>query len=230
LPNGLDLTSANSINIGRLLPQIFYYFAARAQLAATDRETVFCVPSGNFGNLTAGLMAQRLGLAADGFVAATNINDVVPEYLRTGSYSPRPSQRTISNAMDVGDPSNLVRIIHLYSGDIDALRADLVSSSHTDEATIRCIRDVHRSTETVLDPHTAVGYLGLQERREQLGGACSAVLLATAHPAKFADTVEAAIGEAVPPPPRLAKHLESERRVTRIAASYDELERLLLSP
>jgi threonine synthase len=225
----IRLTSANSINIGRLLPQVFYYFAAHAQLEPSDRGPLFCVPSGNFGNLTAGLMAQRLGLGAGGFVAATNINDVVPEFLRTGSYAPRPSKRTISNAMDVGDPSNLARITHLYSGDVDALRSDLASSSHTDEATRRCIREVHQSTGMVLDPHTAVGYLGLQQRQAQLGGSRAAILLATAHPAKFADTVEEAIGEAVEPPPRLVEHLRRERRVTRMATSYGDLERLLLS-
>jgi threonine synthase len=224
------LTSANSINIGRLLPQIFYYFGAWAQLPDSDRDLVFCVPSGNFGNLTAGLMAKRLGLEVDGFVAATNINDVVPQCLRTGHYSPRPSQRTISNAMDVGDPSNFVRILHLYDRNLDALRSDLISSSHTDEDTRRCIREVYDKHSVFLDPHTAVGYLGLRKHREFRDRPMDAILLGTAHPAKFGDTVGQAAGAEVPMPERLAAHLQRERRVTPIAADYDELVKVLVNP
>jgi threonine synthase len=225
----LRLTSANSINIGRLLPQIFYYFAAWAQLEESHRKLVFCVPSGNFGNLTAGLMAQRLGLDVDHFVAATNINDVVPLYLQSGTYRPRPSKRTISNAMDVGDPSNLARILHLYSGDLEGVRADLSSSSHKDDATKRCIREVYDATGTVLDPHTAVGYLGLREELATHDDSTDAILLGTAHPAKFGDTVGEAIGAEVELPPRLAAHLQRERRATPMTASYDELARILLN-
>jgi len=224
------LTSANSINIGRLLPQIFYYFAAWAQLPESDRDLAFCVPSGNFGNLTAGLMARRLGLEVDGFVAATNINDVVHQYLQSGTYSPRSSQRTISNAMDVGDPSNLVRILHLYDRDLDALRSDLKSSSHTDEETRRCIREVYDNHGVLLDPHTAVGYLGLRKLREGRDRPMDAILLGTAHPAKFGDVVGEAAGTEVPLPQRLAAHLRSDRRVTPIPASYDKLVKVLLNP
>ena len=224
----IRLTSANSINIGRLLPQIFYYFGAWAQLPDSDRDLVFCVPSGNFGNLTAGLMAKRLGLEVDGFVAATNINDVVPQFLLTGSYDPQPSLRTISNAMDVGDPSNFARILHLYDRDADALRSDLVSSSHTDEDTRRCICEVYEDHGVFLDPHTAVGYLGLRKLREERDRPMDAVLLGTAHPAKFGDTVGQAAGAEVPLPRRLAEHLEHERKVTPIADSYDELVKVLV--
>jgi len=224
----IRLTSANSINIGRLLPQIFYYFGAWAQLPESDRELVFCVPSGNFGNLTAGLMAKRLGLEVDGFAAATNINDVVPQYLLTGCYDPRPSQRTISNAMDVGDPSNFARILHLYDRNLDALRSDLVSSSHTDEETRRCIREVYESHGVLLDPHTAVGFLGLRELLAHRKRPTDTILLGTAHPAKFGDTVGEAAGAEVPLPKRLAAHLQRERRVTPIAARYDELVEVLV--
>jgi threonine synthase len=222
------LTSANSINIGRLLPQIFYYVAAWAQLPESDRELVVCVPSGNFGNLTAALMAKRLGLDVATFVAATNVNDVVPQYLDTGEYRPRPSVRTISNAMDVGDPSNLDRIVHLYGGDLDRIRADIHASSHTDDATRRCIRRVYDDTGTVLDPHTAVGYLALYQELARRPAVADAVLLATAHPAKFGDTVHEVIGAEVPLPERLAACLERERRVVPIGPRLEDLKSVLL--
>jgi len=229
LAERLPLTSANSINIGRLLPQIFYYFGAWAQLPASDRELVICVPSGNFGNLTAGLMARRLGLPVARFVAATNANDVVPEYLASGDYRPRPSLRTISNAMDVGNPSNLARILHLFDGDLDLLRDVLDSSSHDDDSTRACMRDVYRRTGTVLDPHTAVGYLGLVKHLARRVDRPDAVLLATAHPAKFGDIVRQAIGVEVPTPDRLAACLQGERRVTPIAPRLEDLKEILLN-
>jgi threonine synthase len=225
----LLLTSANSINIGRLLPQIFYYFAAWAQLPGSDRELVICTPSGNFGNLTAGLMAKRLGLPAALFVAATNLNDVVPEYLSTGEFRPRASIRTISNAMDVGDPSNLARIVHLYGNDLDRLRSELVGSSHDDDSTRECIRKVYERTGTILDPHTAVGYLGLRRFLQDRDEAMDAILLATAHPAKFGDTIRDALGLELPLPQRLADCLERERRVTQIEPRLEDLKRVLLS-
>jgi threonine synthase len=224
----VPLTSANSINIGRLLPQIFYYFGAWSQLPPSDRELVFCTPSGNFGNVTAGLMAKRLGLPASRFVAATNINDVVPEFLRSGSYRARPSRRTISNAMDVGNPSNLSRIMHLYDGEVSALRTDLSSSSHTDDETRKCIREVSDATGTVLDPHTAVGFLGLRRELARRTAPADSILLATAHPAKFRETVEEVLDTSIQLPPRLAVHLQRERRVTPIAAAYDDLRRVLV--
>lgn len=224
----LGLTSANSINVGRLLPQVFYYVSAWAQLEDRGRRLVFCAPSGNFGNLTAGLMAKRLGLPVTGFVASTNINDVVPEFLSTGEYHPRPSLRTISNAMDVGDPSNLARMVHLYDGDLDLLRADVHASSHTDDSTRECIREVYGRTGTVLDPHTAVGYLGLRRELDEIEGPVDAVLLATAHPAKFGDTVEDVIGGEVPLPKRLAACLDRERKVTPIEPSSEDLRAVLL--
>ncbi len=223
------LTSANSINIGRLLPQIFYYFGAWAQLPPSDRDLVICTPSGNFGNLTAGLMAKRLGLPVNRFVAATNINDVVPEYLASGSYRPRPSKRTISNAMDVGDPSNLTRIIHLYGGDLDHLRRDVAAFSANDEETRRCIREVYDATGRILDPHTAVGRLGLARELAECRKPTDAILIATAHPAKFREVVEPVIGAEIELPDRLAVHLEKERQVTTIEPVYEELRAILLA-
>ena len=214
LADEVRLSSANSINIGRLLPQIFYYVHAAAQLPAGSAP-LFSVPSGNFGNLTAGLMAKRLGVECRGFVAATNVNDVVPEYLRTGMVRPRPSTPTISNAMDVGDPSNLARILALYGGDVDRLRADVIGSVHDDDETRDCIAQVYRRTSYVLDPHSAVGYLGVEAGRRAFGeGPC--VVLCTAHPVKFREAVEPVIGRSVPVPERLAACLQAERHVTPI--------------
>ena len=224
----LGLTSANSINVGRLLPQIFYYLHAAAQLAAEDggREIVFSTPSGNFGNLTAGLMAKRLGLACR-FVAATNVNDVVPEYLATGVYQPRPSRRTISNAMDVGDPSNFARIEHLYEHDVDALRADVRGRWYDDGATRRAIAEVDRDHGYLMDPHTAVGYLALRdvlagEPEETVG-----IVLATAHPAKFRDEVEPVVGREIELPPQLAERLDEPVLSEELANDVTELKRRL---
>ena len=226
LSDAVRLSSANSINIGRLLPQIFYYFHAAAQLP-TGSAPLFAVPSGNFGNLTAGLMAKKLGLASRGFVAATNVNDVVPEYLRTGVVRPRPSTPTISNAMDVGNPSNLARILALYDENVARLHKDLIGSVHGDDETRGCITGVYRTTGYVLDPHSAVGYLGLEAGRQAFGeGPC--VVLCTAHPVKFREAVEPAIGRSVPVPQRLAACLEAERRVTPIPPEISALRDVLL--
>jgi threonine synthase len=226
LRDAVRLSSANSINIGRLLPQILYYFHAAAQLP-TEAAPLFSVPSGNFGNLTAGLMAKRLGLASRGFVAVTNVNDVVPEYLRTGVVRPRPSTPTISNAMDVGNPSNLARIVALYNGDVGRLRKDLIGSVHDDEETRDCIRRVYRRTGYVLDPHSAVGYLGVEAGRRAFGeGPC--VVLCTAHPVKFREAVEPVIGSSVSVPERLAACLEAERHVTPIPPEISALRDVLL--
>ena len=220
------LTSANSINIGRLVAQVFYYFFAWADLPNADAELLISVPSGNFGNLTAGLMAKRLGLPVTRFVAATNANDVVPAYLRTGKFAPRPSVATISNAMDVGNPSNFSRMTALYGGDVDGLRRDVVGSAHTDDETRACIADVERRFGYILDPHSAVGYLGLQrplaERPDATG-----VFLAAAHPAKFSGVVEPVIGRPVPVPERLAGVLRREPVVQRISAELESLAAVL---
>ena len=160
LRSRLRLASANSINVGRLLPQVLYYFLAVSQLPPGSPKPIVATPSGNFGNLTAGLYAKRLGLPVERFVAATNVNDVVPEYLETGVFRPRPSWRTLSNAMDVGNPSNFERIRALYGGDLEALRADLAGARFTDDEVVAAIGAVHEQHGYLLDPHTAVGWLG----------------------------------------------------------------------
>jgi threonine synthase len=222
----VHLTSANSISIGRLLPQMVYYFHALAQLPPDAPAPLFATPSGNFGNLCAGLFAKRLGLPAAGFVAATNVNDVVPAYLETGSFEPRASVATISNAMDVGNPSNFDRILWLYEHDLAAIRADLAGSRHDDEETRAAIRDVRERSGVVLDPHTAVGWLGLQEAltgRADVTG----IVLGTAHPAKFREEVEPVIGEPVELPARLAECLERPDRSVRIPAELRALKSVL---
>ena len=227
LADEIRLSSANSINIGRLLPQIFYYVHAAAQLPRGSAP-LFSVPSGNFGNLTAALMAKRLGVTSRGFVAATNVNDMVPEYLQTGVVRPRPSIPTVSNAMDVGDPSNLARILALYDGDVDRLRKDLIGSVHDDDETRECIKRVYRRTGYVLDPHSAVGYLGAEAGRRAFGeGPC--VVLCTAHPVKFREAVEPEIGGEVPIPEHLAACLRAERHVTPIPPEISALKDFLLA-
>ncbi len=197
------LTSANSISIGRLLPQLFYYFHAWAQLPAGAPPPLFSVPCGNLGNLTAGFLAARLGLPVAGFVAATNRNDVLPELLATGVFRPRPSLPTLSNAMDVGHPSNLARLLHLVGGDLGALSRELVAGAWSDDETLEAIREVDRRFGVVLDPHSAVGWLGLERARAGRQEAAYGIVLATAHPGKFPETVEAALGRSVPLPPAL---------------------------
>jgi threonine synthase len=234
LSRELRLTSANSINLGRLLPQSFYYAHGAAllagQLASRDsRPPTFVVPSGNFGNLTAGLLARRMGLTTGPFVAATNVNDVVPEYLEEGIFRPRASQATLSNAMDVGNPSNFDRILWLYDGDRNAILRDLHGVRVTDEETRRTIREVYETTGYLLDPHTAVGWAGLETLRDQ--GTVSrnepAILLATAHPAKFGETVEDLVKAEIPVPERLAECLSRPSRARDLEPEEEALEALL---
>ena len=217
----LRLTSANSINVGRLLPQVFYYFYAAAQLA--DRaEVLVSVPSGNFGNLAAGLIAKRLGAPVARLVAATNANDVVPEYLETGRFVARPSVRTISSAMDVGNPSNFERVHALYDGDVARLRRDVAGRAFDDDATRQCMAQTFRRRGYVLDPHSAVGMLGLEAELTAHPRA-NGVLLATAHPAKFADAVEPEVGCGVAAPPALARLAQLESRYATIEPRLDAL-------
>jgi threonine synthase len=220
------LTPANSINLGRLLPQVFYYFLL-ARLAGEGRGPVVAVPSGNFGNLTAGLIAKRLGLPVATFVAATNVNDSVPIYLRTGEYRPRGSVRTVANAMDVGAPSNFERMQAMYGGSLDALRRDVSGIAYTDAQVIEAIRDVHRRVGYVLDPHGAIGWLAVNEALADAGPGAQGVFLATAHPAKFREVVEPAIGCPVPLPGILADALKRPRHALPLAADYAALEVLL---
>ncbi len=204
------LTSANSINIGRLIPQAFYYVHAAAQLGWDRSAPMFVVPSGNLGDLTAGLLALRLGMPAERFLAASNRNHVFPDFLTSGTYEPRPSVATISNAMDVGDPSNFERIRSLYAPDPSRLAEDVAGAWCTDDETRDCIARVHHRTGYVLDPHTAVAYRALERWEGKREG--PSVVLATAHPAKFPEVVEAAIGRAVEVPEALERALRGDER------------------
>jgi len=191
-------------------------------LARLGTDPIISVPSGNFGNLTAGLIAKRIGLPVRRFVAATNVNDVVPAYLRSGVYEPRPSVRTVANAMDVGAPSNFERMRALYDDDIDRMRQDVMGAAYTDEQVIGAIGRMHKENGYLLDPHGAIAWLGLQEAlgadRDAVG-----VFLATAHPAKFREVVEPAIGAPVALPSALAEALARPRHSIRLAASYPAL-------
>jgi threonine synthase len=216
------LTSANSINIGRLLPQIFYY----ARAAAMHPGAVISVPSGNFGNLTAGLFAWRLGARIDRFVAATTVNDTLPRYLATGRYEPRASVATVANAMDVGNPSNVERMRWLFNDDIAAMRSAITGTVHTDADVRAAIAELWTNYGYLADPHTAIGYLGAK-RADHAG---PVVFLSTAHPAKFGAVVEPVIGRAVPLPPALADALVKPRQVEKIQPRLRELTTLLGSP
>jgi threonine synthase len=223
----MGLTSANSINVARLLPQMIYYFYAVAQLSSGGPPPVFSVPSGNFGNLTAGLFARAMGMPCSGFVAATNVNDSVPRYLESGRYEPRPARPTISNAMDVGDPSNFQRMLWLFEGESNRMREQVHGSRHSDDETRRTIRRVYRKHGYLLDPHTAVGYLGLRSRLDSLDDESCGVVLATAHPAKFKQEIEDTLGVEVELPERLARCLERPSISVSIQPRLDELETVL---
>ena len=225
----ITLTSANSINIARLIPQSFYYFAAVAQLGRPESLPVFSVPSGNFGNLTGGLLAKRMGLGVAQFIAPTNANDVVPEFLRSGKLIPRASRHTISNAMDVGNPSNFARIVDLYENDLQAIRRDILGCSFSDEQTLRVMHDVEQRHGYVLDPHTAVGVLGWQTFAKQNQNAAEGIVLATAHPAKFAETVGRATGVRPEMPERLAAFLDRPKKSIPFPNRFSELQEFLLS-
>jgi threonine synthase len=223
LSKKLSLTSANSINIARLLPQSFYYFNAYAQLKNKSLPVVFSVPSGNFGNLTAGLMAKRMGLPVRQFIAATNINDIVPEYLITQKFSPRPSQQTISNAMDVGNPSNFARMMDLYQNDFGKISNDVAGFRFTDQQTSDIIRKVSDSLDYVLDPHGAIGYLAL---KEYLKGSemITGIFLETAHPGKFKNVVEDALGKSITLPESLMKFMKGEKKSVKLTNSYEDFQ------
>jgi threonine synthase len=225
----LTITSANSINIARLIPQMFYYFGAYSQLRDAAIPVVFSVPSGNFGNLTAGLFAKRIGLPAAQFIAATNTNDVVPEFLRSGHLIPRASRRTLSNAMDVGNPSNFARMVDLYGNDLRAIRQDIWGCSFSDEETLRAMHDVDQRYSYMLDPHTAVGLLGWESFSKQNQGIAQGIVLATAHPAKFAETVTRATGIQPEMPERLAGFLKRPKQSIPLPDRFSALQEFLLS-
>lgn len=217
LAEKLNLTSANSINLARLVPQAFYYIHAAAQLPEGVKPT-FVIPSGNFGNLTAGLLAMQLGLPVDHWIAATNRNDVVPQFLASGTYAPRPSVATISNAMDVGAPSNFARMQALFGGSWDAMKEKISGIAFGDDETRAAIRTVKSIHDYEIDPHGAVGWLAARKWRAAHPGSVT-ITLETAHPAKFPDVMDAELGAgAVPIPERLAVLADREKVATRLPA------------
>lgn len=229
LTGRISLTSANSINLARFLPQMIYYFHALAQLRRQGVDTsrlVVAVPSGNFGNLAAALIGRRMGLPVPRFIAANNANRVFEDYLESGEYSPRPSIPTVANAMDVGDPSNFARILDLYGGSRHAIAADIEGYSYSDRQIRDTIASAWKSSGYLLDPHGATAFRALGEH---LRDGETGLFLATAHPAKFIDTVSSAIGAEVPVPPALAAGLARTRRVHPLPPSYPALRSLLLS-
>ena len=219
LNSALRLTSANSINVARFLPQAFYYFWAYAQLQklGLGDNVVCCVPSGNFGNICSALFGHRMGLPIKRFIAANNANSVFYEFLGTGEYCPRPSVRTIANAMDVGDPSNFARIWDLYGHDVEAIRKDISGATYTDDLIAATIKDCYERTGYLLDPHGACGYRALKEglRPGEVGFFCE-----TAHPAKFKDTVEGIIGAPVDIPSRLAAFMSGTKQSVSLPKDF----------
>ncbi len=226
----LELSSANSINIARLIPQTFYYFSACAQLRSRGilESPVFSVPSGNFGNLTAGILAERMGLGVECFIAANNDNKPVAEYLRGEDFRAVPSVQTISNAMDVGNPSNFARLLSLFNEDRDAMRTRLYPFSVDDTRTAEAIASCFRERNYILDPHTAVGVLGLEDYRRDTQSSAPGVVLGTAHPAKFSEIVEPSIGQNIPLPPQLQAVLHREKKAVALKAELSRLKSYLL--
>ena len=221
------LTSANSINIGRLLPQMFYYVAAYCEWPGAPVPLVVSVPSGNLGNLTAGIFAKRIGVPVATFVAATNANDVVPDYLRSGEFHPRRAKQTLSNAMDVGNPNNFPRLLDLCGGRIENVRREIWGHAATDDETLAEMKSIHDRCGYIADPHTAVGVLGWEAYRQEHSEAAQGLVLATAHPAKFADVMKRAIGQAPLLPERLAACLRREKLSLAMSTSYDDFRAFL---
>jgi len=220
-----QLTSANSINLGRLIPQSFYYFYGWSQLSDLNKPVAVSVPSGNFGNITAGILAKKIGLPIDKFIASTNINDVVPEYLATNVFKSRPSKATISNAMDVGDPSNFARLLELYSD--KEMNSDIVGYSFTDEETRDILKSVYKRKNYLMDPHGAVGYLGLRKYLDASAGPVAGIFLETAHPGKFSEVVEETLEEKLVLPEALESLKTKKKQSVVVSSDFNEVKRLL---
>ncbi|MDO6744603.1 threonine synthase [Tenacibaculum soleae] len=229
LDDGINriLTSANSINIARWLPQMFYFFFAYKQVYKQHKDLVFSVPSGNFGNICAGIMAQKLGLPIKHFVAATNVNDTVSNYLKSGKYNPKPSKETISNAMDVGNPSNFIRVQELFNNNIDNLKNAFSSYSFTDDETRKAMKTIYNNSNYIADPHGAVGYLGIKKYQKTTVDFLG-VFLETAHPVKFLDIVENTLNVQLAIPKQIKTVITKEKTAIKIN-SYLELKQFLNS-
>jgi threonine synthase len=229
LTQKLWLSSANSINIARLIPQMFYYFRAYAQAKKQDKPVVFVVPSGNFGNLTAGLFAKKMGLPVHQFVAATNQNDIVPHYLQGGGFAPRPSVQTISNAMDVGNPSNFARMADLYAQDLTKMQQDVRGYAFDDHQTREAIAKVYQQYDYIIEPHGAVGYLAAEKYRQESEQKVYSIVLETAHPAKFPEAVEPIIKQNIAVPPSLQQWTEKPKLSLPLKADFEEFKQFLLA-
>lgn len=229
LRNEMRMTSANSINVGRWLPQAVYYLHGFGQLKEMmpGQNPVISVPSGNLGNVAAGLLALRHGLSVEKLVSACNANKVFLEFLSDGEYRPKPSVRTLSNAMDVGNPSNFERIRAMYGNNANSIRADLAAYSHTDDETLRAIRQVYEEHGYIMDPHTAVGYLSLMRYRDGSDSKAPGIVLSTAHPAKFGEVIEKALGFSPGMPPQLASCFERPKQTVQIECDYGALKAAL---
>jgi len=221
----LNLTAANSINIARLIPQMLYYLYTVKELGS--EKLVFSVPSGNFGNLTAGVFATRMGMPVKKFIAATNINDAVPRYLESGSFEPKASVKTISNAMDVGEASNFERLMDLYQNSLEGIQADLSGCSFSDKETADRMKRLYKERDYLIDPHGAVGLLGAEKFQKSLPGHTT-VVLGTAHPAKFNEVVEEHLGFSPEIPERLARLMDEEKRVISCSNQFDQFKEILL--
>ena len=227
LTEKMALTSANSINIARWMPQMFYFLFAYKQLKSKNKPIVFSVPSGNFGNICAGMLAQKLGFPFAHFIASNNANNVVERYFKTNTYSPLPSIQTISNAMDVGNPSNFIRIQKLYDNDFEALKNNLSAYSFSDEQTKEALSAIYKGSGYIADPHGAVGYLGCKSYREK-NPAAQTIFLETAHPTKFLDVVEAVIPEKIALPTQIQAVIEKEKSAIFVE-DYSQFKTFLLN-
>ncbi len=223
----MALTSANSINIARWMPQMFYFLFSYKQLKSKNKPIVFSVPSGNFGNICAGMLAQKLGFPFAHFIASNNANNVVERYFKTNTYSPLPSIQTISNAMDVGNPSNFIRIQKLYDNNFEALKNNLTAYSFSDEQTKEALSAIYKGSGYIADPHGAVGYLGCKSYREK-NPAAQTIFLETAHPTKFLDVVEAVIPEKIALPAQIQAVIEKEKSAIFVE-DYSQFKTFLLN-
>ena len=223
----IALTSANSINVARWLPQMFYYFLAYKKIK-NNKKNVFSVPSGNFGNICAGVLSKSMGLPIHHFIASTNINDTIPRYIRDGIFEPNKTYPTISNAMDVSNPSNFIRIQKIYNNDLQKIRKNISGFSYNDKKTKEAIRKLFTSQDYLIDPHSAIGYLGLKEYMEDNDNNINGIFISTAHSIKFKNVVEDTISSKIKYPNSVIKIMNKEKQSQSIE-NYSELKEILLN-
>jgi threonine synthase len=223
----LNLTSANSINIARWLPQMIYFFVAYKELKKHKKPIITSCPSGNFGNICAGIISKKMGLPITHFVASTNSNDTVPEYFITGNYVPKPSVATLSNAMDVGNPSNFVRIQEMYNNNLEDFKVDFSSYTFTDEETIKAMKKIYSDFQYIAEPHGAVGYLGLKKEMDKFNKESVGFFLETAHPIKFMEVVETILNTKLTIPKQILTILNKEKISSEIK-TYDDFKNTLI--